>query len=548
MLNFEGIDENLKFIVMETQTQVGAILDLLRMPSTSGYEKIVPRDDYIDNLKNIIESNCVAKLTAEKNLSKEDINEIRAIQIIGNNLERIADYCVNISRQMGYMDNPEFIHEFDYETVFPKISESISRSYTVLKDRNLAGALTICRVEYELDEWYKVSFDAIMERLKVGQNIQNLITVLFIFRYLERIGDALLNIGEALILAIIGEKIKIHQFQALQETLSRSGFEGTLDELDVHSILGSRSGCIINRLEQRRSNWSQAQESIFKECNLSKIRREKNNLELWAEKYPGLAPKILGYYEEGDKGALLVQFLAGRTLDEVILNAAEEHLHNAFFILKQVLEEVWLATRQDGPIDTDYLKQIRARLPQIHHVHENFSRPMNQGTIKVASSEELLSACAEIESRLLSPFAVLIHGDFNVNNVVYNHELQQIHFVDLYRSRYADYVQDVSVFLISNFRIPIFDEVLRSRLNWIIEKFYEFSSQLALSWQDRTFNARLALALARSFYTSTRYELNKEFAKEMYLRAHFLMEKVAGHHGTGRPWEEFSLPISVLYY
>ncbi|MBF0510523.1 MAG: phosphotransferase, partial [Deltaproteobacteria bacterium] len=353
----------------------------------------------------------------------------------------------------------------------------------------------------------------------------------------------------ALILAIIGEKIKIHQFQALQETLSRSGFEGNLEELDVHSILGSRSGCIINRLEQRRSNWSQAQESIFKEGNLQKIRREKANLELWAEKYPGLTPKILGYYEEGDKGALLVQFLAGCTLDEVILNAAEEPLRNAFFILKQILEEVWRQTRQDGPMATDYLNQIRARLPQIHRVHENFSRPAKYlGVTKVASSEELLSACSEIESRLPAPFAVLIHGDFNVNNVVYNHELQRVHFIDLYRSRYADYVQDVSVFLISNFRIPVFDEELRSRLNWIIEKFYEFSSQLALSWQDRTFNARLALALSRSFYTSTRFELNKEFAREMYLRAHFLMEKVAGYGAAGGSWTDFVFPLSVLYY
>ncbi|MBF0551315.1 MAG: hypothetical protein HQK60_12355, partial [Deltaproteobacteria bacterium] len=56
------------------------------------------------------------------------------------------------------------------------------------------------------------------------------------------------------------------------------------------------------------------------------------------------------------------------------------------------------------------------------------------------------------------------------------------------------------------------------------------------------------LALARSFYTSTRFELNKEFAREMYLRAHFLMEKVAGYGAAGGSWPDFVFPLSVLYY
>jgi hypothetical protein len=110
----------------------------------------------------------------------------------------------------------------------------------------------------------------------------------------------------------------------------------------------------------------------------------------------------------------------------------------------------------------------------------------------------------------------------------------------------ADYVQDGSVFLVSNFRMPVFEEKLRDRLNGVIEMFFEFLKNFAREQEDRTFDVRMALGLARSFYTSTRFEMNSDFAKEMYLRAVFLLEKVVNHHT--HPWEAFKLPSHVLYY
>ncbi len=64
--------------------------------------------------------------------------------------------------------------------------------------------------------------------------------------------------------------------------------------------------------------------------------------------------------------------------------------------------------------------------------------------------------------------------------------------------------------------------------------------------EDATFEARLTLALARSFYTSCRFELNYNFAREMYMRAVFLLEKITAH--KGQPWEEFRLPEDILFY
>jgi hypothetical protein len=94
--------------------------------------------------------------------------------------------------------------------------------------------------------------------------------------------------------------------------------------------------------------------------------------------------------------------------------------------------------------------------------------------------------------------------------------------------------------------MPIFDSAHRERLNNVIKQFYGFAKGFALKHEDETFEARLAFALARSFYTSTRFELNFPFAKEMFNRSMFLLEKI--HHYRGGDWKRFALPEDILYY
>ncbi|MBD3170282.1 MAG: phosphotransferase [candidate division Zixibacteria bacterium] len=545
----EGIKENFKFLIAETQKQVNATLDLLVNPDGSNYEKIYNRDDYIDNLKTIIENKCFARINATINIPDKEINEIRAIHIAGVNLERIADNCVNIIRQFGYLEDFDFINSYSYKDQFDLIRDALSRINRVLENSDMTGALTICKAEHELDEKYKVIFDRIMSQLKTGQNTQNLITTLFIFRYLERIGDSLLNIGEALIFAIVGEKIKIHQFQSLQRVLSKSGFDGDISDIDFQGIWGTKSGCHISRLEQRPSSTAETRESIFKEGNLQKIKAEKDNLEKWGELFPGLTPRVYSYNEDSGSASILVEFLPGHTFDESVINADEELLRSGFISLRETVRRVWTETRKDEAISTDYIKQILTRLEHINQLHPELNRfELDIGQTKIRSSNELFEIGTQIEREIKAPFSVLIHGDFNANNIIFDYDINRIYFIDLYRSRSYDYVQDISVFLVSNFRIPVFAEELRARLNWIIEKFYSFARGMAEDWNDDTFEARLTLALARSFYTSTRFELNFEFAKEMCLRAYYLLEKLFAHKQGNIAWEKFHLPQSVLYY
>lgn len=543
----ETIRDNFRFLIIEAENQVKLTYGLLTHFDVRVLEKIAAKDDYIDNLKNTIENNCFSTIHSSKGgLDQKTVNDIRALHVMALNLERIADFCVNIGRQTRYLSDIAVLADYDFGSMFSEIRKALQQIAAVFTAKDLNGALSICRSEFRLDFLYKDNFDRIMVKLKTGKQAADLVTAIFIFRYLERIGDAILNIGEALIFSIIGDRIKIRQMEALEKTLSESGFEGCLRDIDFTSIWGSRSGCRISRVGRKRPMGFKSQ-GIFKEGDIRKIREEYENILKWDAVFSGIAPKIFGYYEKSVTASMLVEFLSGCTLEQVILTEKSDVIRNVIFIFEQTVADIWQRTLQQGPIQTNYMRQLRDRFDAIHQVHPEYARPAFRiGSLKVRSTADLVDACSRIERAVPAPFSVFIHGDFNTNNIIYNHEDQKIHYIDLHRSRQADYVQDVAVFLVSNFRMPVFDLELRERINTVCLYFYEFFSGFAEMNADATFNARLALALARSFYTSTRFELARRFSKEMALRSHYLMERLADHEG--RPWAHFRLPEDVLFY
>ena len=545
MKSIEGIEENLKFQVLEVENVVRLTFRLLNDADIDLLEKITSRDDYVDNLKNIIENQCFSQIHDAGRFGEEEVRTIRSAHVICVNLERIADFCVSIAQQTEFLIEFAILHQSNYAEMVSLIQAALAKILPVLHRRDLAGALEICHCELQLDALYKENFDWLMAKMRTGEYIENLITTLFIFRYLERIGDSLLNIGEALIFAVIGERIKIEQFDTLSKTLGNSGLETHLTAGNFKSILGSRSGCQIGSVVAQ-DECETATRGLFKEGQKSKIQREKMNIERWEKIMPGLAPQILGYHENGTKASLLCEFLPGRTLDSVILTDSDQTVQGALQILQTTIKTIWDKTKVTRTTPIDYMDQLNARLETIRRVHPEFARS-KQGieSLRIPSSEALIRKCEQIEREYSAPFSVLNHGDFNANNILYDAEQQAIHYIDFYRTVEADYVQDASVFIISNYRMPVFQRRLRQRINDVIDDFFSFFRQFAGKNDDTTFDLRMALALARSFYTSTRFELNQTFARDMYTRAHYLMEKVVDFQGDA---QSFVLPRKVLFY
>ncbi len=540
----ESVEENLRFLIFEVQKQLDRTAEYIREPQLELLDSILSRDDYIDNLKTNIQRKCFSSVSVQGNNSPARAETLKAIVVVAANLEKIADFCEKSIRQLTYIEHEDILKKYNFEALFEQVRAGIGLIEDVILNDEATKAITICRIENRIDELYGDMFRRILTDLSRGEKTQSLVTTLFIARYIERMGDSLLNIGEAAMSAFLGERIKIDQFDALEETLSEAELNPRMVDLSLKAMGETNSGCRIDLV----SSFDEEQNAtmvIFKEGRREKLQREKAGVDYWDAMMPGIAPTIYAHHQDGDMGAILFEYLNGMTFEQILLNGDTRDLKAALGHLTATLGADWRKTRQKTDKPVDFVQQIRNRLTDIYAVHPGFAAQCGVlGGITIPSYEDLLSMAETLEPELQAPFQVLVHGDFNIDNVIFDTKTKRIRFIDLHRASMKDYVQDVSVFLVSNYRLQIFDPPIRERINQTILTFKQFAADFANEVGDKTFERRLALGIARSFVTSTRFVLDETFAQDMLMRSRFLLEGLMG--ATGRRAAKYKLPEEVL--
>ena len=547
MAETDALHRNFGFLVAEVLRQVERAQAMIADPDPARRHRITDRDEYINHLKSIIENKTFAYLRRHGGMDKKTVDSIRAINVITGNLERIADHAVNVVNQTTHLSSPDTLKRHVFRPFFEAILGALGEIQPAYAHQDAERARRLCEVEQQLDDLYADRFRGLLDEMAAPGPVGDSVTVLFIFHYLERMGDCLLNVGEAVLFAKIGERLKYHQLAPLERSLSDAGVgAGSRGDAELEGIWGTRSGCFIGKATGRSAAEDQEPEVIYKGGAPEKIRAEKSCIERWNELVPGLAPRIVKFEESDRDATLLLEYLSGSNFQAIALHPELGILDEAIGAVQRTLERIWHVTRVDEPARPRFLEQLRARLEEVARIHPTLRRPSQRiGGLRLASFDELVEHCTRLDESLAAPFTVFGHGDFNLDNVIYDPESRAVRFIDVHRSGKMDYLQDITVFLVSNFRTPVFDRALRQRLEHVTLAFLDFAADFARRTGDETFEARLALGLARSFVTSTRFELERDFAASMFERAVFLLEALASHEGE---WERFRVPRSVLLY
>jgi phosphate uptake regulator len=543
-----GIEENLRFLIIEVEKQLQRTGQYLLEPNRTTLSRIVDGDDYIDNLKTIIHSKSYTA-AADAGQRHEPVALLRTLEVIATNLERTADFCEKVIVQVGYIDRPNVYSRYDFSEFLLEVVTGVGLIERAVFKRDVQVALAICRVEHTIDQMYAKVFKRVLAELRNegGDSTQSLVTVLFIAHYLERMGDALLNIGEAILSAHLGERIKIGQLRALEDSLELTQLSSHLGHLSMRAMGETKSGARVNSLSSRlQGDDSAARSVIFKEGKTKKLLQERDSIARWEQLMPGIAPRIYSFHDGGEDGAILFEYLPGGTFESLLLETPWNEVPRAHDSIQRKLVEIWTCTRKSDPIAPRFLQQLSTRFDDVIAVHPEFSQSDARIGKKVVSSFlGLVEQLLVYDQSLTAPFSVFIHGDFNVDNVIYDTSDDSVRFIDLHRSCMMDYVQDISVFLVSHFRLQFLEAPVRRRINATIQRFHEFAKAEAVRLGDHSFEQRLALGVARSFATSTRFVLDPLLARSMFLRSRYILERIVELNQSGRA-VDFQLTREVL--
>lgn len=171
-------------------------------------QKIIDTDFEIDDREIEIEEECLKILALYQPVAL-DLRFIVAVIKINNDLERIADYAVNISLRFKTSFNDHRKFRYDYTAMADQAAKMLEMSLDALVYMDVDMAYKILNMDEEVNAMRNDAYAAMKKDIGTNpERVEEIINMYLISRHLERIGDHTKNIAEEVIYLIEGDIIR----------------------------------------------------------------------------------------------------------------------------------------------------------------------------------------------------------------------------------------------------------------------------------------------------------------------------------------------------
>ncbi len=170
---------------------------------------VIANDHLIDQLEVTLEEECLKVLALHQPVAV-DLRYIVSILKINNDLERIGDLAVNISKKANYLKSFRIDSAHEALHLIAEITrEMFKLSLDSLVHMDTALARRVCDMDDEVDERHKDFMDWVEQQIREdADNVNFYLRLIGISRNLERIADHATNIAEDSIYLSEGEIVR----------------------------------------------------------------------------------------------------------------------------------------------------------------------------------------------------------------------------------------------------------------------------------------------------------------------------------------------------
>lgn len=178
----------------------GSIEALLNMNPQLA-EEVIKNDERVNEYDISIEEKCIV-LQAEHQPVAVDLRFIHSVSIIIKHLERIGDLAVNIGKVVKRLSAKEEKSHIDREVIEllvemgNLVKPELARALEAFKNRDAKLASKLGKSDDAVDELQKLVFKKLFSSNKGEEDIKFVTNIALASRYLERIGDQSVNIGD----------------------------------------------------------------------------------------------------------------------------------------------------------------------------------------------------------------------------------------------------------------------------------------------------------------------------------------------------------------
>lgn len=172
-------------------------------------DKVIELDDKVDVMEKKIEEKCLELIVLQQPRAI-DLREISSVLKIITDLERIGDHGVNIAKVTKKIGNEKFIKPLiDLPKMADIAKKMMRKSLDSFVNKDVELAKEVAEMDDLIDDIYEDIYTELLEMLSNDKEIMSQVTnLLFIGRYIERIGDHTTNICERIIYMISGDRVE----------------------------------------------------------------------------------------------------------------------------------------------------------------------------------------------------------------------------------------------------------------------------------------------------------------------------------------------------
>jgi phosphate transport system protein len=173
-------------------------------------ERVIEEDKNIDRMQVEIEDHCTELLATQQPVAS-DLREILTTIRIVDDLERIGDHARHLSRAVGDVSDETF------SRVLPSMEEMAERgismmhdALTAFVDQDADEAISIAERDATIDNMQKTLYAKITEIVQEHPDkVDKAMHLMFMVRFLERLGDHVRSVCEWVVYAKRGEHVEL---------------------------------------------------------------------------------------------------------------------------------------------------------------------------------------------------------------------------------------------------------------------------------------------------------------------------------------------------
>lgn len=209
-LKIHIISNNLKEMINLVNNQLHQSMMALKDSDIELAKETIKSDDLIDELQKTIDEECIKFIATERPVAK-DLRRVFTASKIVTDLERMADLAVDICKITKKSNSKIYIEEAKKLWIMEqRISNMLNLAMEAYFERDAEKAYEICKLDDEIDNIYKEVLKEILFNLE-NEDGEVKANLLFVNKYLERMGDHVTNICEWIIFSKNGKYVDLNE-------------------------------------------------------------------------------------------------------------------------------------------------------------------------------------------------------------------------------------------------------------------------------------------------------------------------------------------------